>query len=271
MMKARVAEAVRGGAGRIPWVAPYARARGWAFVLSWAQRITGLLLVRHLFVHILTLSRLLEPASFDAAMRVLRFFLFAVIEWALAVPVIYHALNGGRVLAFESFGARNEAVLTGWSLTLAAIFIALSGFLMLIGNQGVAAFFFWVSVLIPAAALSWAVTEKVWRTPNPLLWRLHRISGAFLLVMIPAHFVFMHLAPDLGHDAATVIERMRSLFMKLVDAGLLSAALLHGGAGVLSVAGDYVENRAARTAIAAATAALMLVFGVMGLKLILFV
>ena len=65
----------------------------------------------------------------------------------------------------------------------------------------------------------------------------------FLLVMIPAHFLFMHLNPAVGKDSAVIIARMQNVFVKIVDVTLVLAVLYHGGYGLFSVSKDYIVSR----------------------------
>ena len=83
---------------RIPVLSHYATARGWSFLISWGHRLTGLTLVAYMFAHVYTLSLLFHPATFDADMRFLNNLVFTFLEWCVAVPVIFHSLNGGRLI-----------------------------------------------------------------------------------------------------------------------------------------------------------------------------
>ena len=70
----------------------------WQFcgMVAWAlQRVTGLLLLGYLFLHVHTIHKLSEgPAAFDNAMRFFGSPLFKLGEIALLGTVILHALNG---------------------------------------------------------------------------------------------------------------------------------------------------------------------------------
>ncbi len=67
-----------------------------------------------------------------------------------------------------------------------------------------------------------------------------------MLLMIPAHMLFMHLNPSLGHDAQTIIERMRHPFIKLVDLSLVLSVLYHGGYSLFSIGQDYLKSEKLR-------------------------
>ena len=79
-----------------------------------------------------------------------------------------------------------------------------------------------------------------------MVWKLQRITGAFLLMLVPAHIVFMHVNAPVGHQANVVIMRMQEIFIKVVDMALLLGLLYHGGYGLISVVGDYLSSRGLR-------------------------
>ena len=232
---------------QLPAVGHFARSRGWPFLLVWAHRITGLVLVVYLWFHVYTLSFLTDPAAYDAKMRILRFFLFVLLEWALAVPVIFHALNGARLILYESFGVRNDPRLIRWVLGLGTVYCLVLGVLMALGNQNVTPALFWLGMSIGGIGLGYLVAVHIWPRANATGWKLQRISGAFLLIMVPAHLLFMHLQPSIGHEAAVVTARMQSFFIKLVDLTLVLAVAFHGGYGLFSIAKDYCGPKALHT------------------------
>jgi hypothetical protein len=53
-----------------------ARNRGWPYVVAWAHRFAGVLLIVYAGAHILTLSALHQPERFTAHMRFFGFFPF---------------------------------------------------------------------------------------------------------------------------------------------------------------------------------------------------
>jgi len=223
-----------------------ARIRGWPFVMAWIQRLTGLLLVVYVCFHMLTLSTLRTPALFDARMTVFGLLPFVVLEWLLALPVVLHAFNGGRLILYELYGNRRDDRLIGWALGLSAAFVLFSGLMMILGNQTVTPLFFWLPALIAGGIAASQVARRTWKTGNSTAWKLQRISGAFMLVMIPGHLLFMHLDPALGHQADVIITRMQHTLIKIVDLALVLSVFYHGAYGVLSVADDYLPSRGFR-------------------------
>jgi succinate dehydrogenase hydrophobic anchor subunit len=252
---------------KLPVIAAYARSRGWPFVLSWIHRISGSLLVFYVLFHIYTLSFLNSPDVFDAKMRFFGFFIFVFLEWALAIPVIIHALNGGRLILYEIFGSRKDDVLMRWVWAMSAVYILLLAVMMIMGNQTVTPGFFWLTTVTIAACLVVAVGSRIWKTAASTVWKFQRISGAFLFIMVPAHMLFMHLNLGFGHEASVVVARMQNVFIKILDLGLLISVLFHGGYGLLSIAKDYIPSKLIQNGIALAIIVALVVFGWVGVKL----
>ncbi|MFH0883639.1 MAG: succinate dehydrogenase, cytochrome b556 subunit [bacterium] len=75
------------------------------------HRITGLALVFYIILHIWVVSSLqLGPETFEATMAVVSAPLFRFLEIGLLFCVIYHALNGIRLIAIDFFGATEKHV-----------------------------------------------------------------------------------------------------------------------------------------------------------------
>jgi succinate dehydrogenase hydrophobic anchor subunit len=204
-------------------------------------------------------------------MLFLQSFFFVFLEWALAIPVILHTLNGGRLLLYEIFCQRNNDTLIRWMLSLSVIYVLLIGMFMVMGNQTVSPVLYWLCMLVISLALSYLIGSRIWHTGNSVGWKLQRITGGFLLIMIPAHLLFMHLQPSIGHEAVIVIVRMQHIFIKIIDLLLLFAGLYHAGYGVLAIVNDYL---AVRTFQYTCTVLAVIVMGLLawaGVKLTLFI
>jgi len=225
-----------------PIVSHYYRTRGWPYLIAWCHRLAGKLLVFYVCLHVYTLSLLETPLRYDAKMQIFSSSFFAFLEWLLAIPVIFHALNGGRLILYESFGNRKDNVVIQWLISLSVVYVVFLGILMIAANQNVSTLFFWAAMLVAALSLVYLVSIRSWHSAISYPWKLQRISGAFLLIMIPAHFIFMHLNPAAGHDAGVVIARMQSSFIKIVDAVLILTVLFHGAYGLMSITKDYVPT-----------------------------
>jgi len=256
---------------RLPLIGFYAETRGWHFVLAWSHRVSGLLLVVYVWFHIFTLTALKTPEVFAQKMKLFQGAFFVFLEWALAVPVIFHALNGGRLILYEVFYSREDAAVTRAVLIFSVLYAGLLGVMMAMGDQSVSPFLFWLCLLVMSVSLSSLVALKTWTCKNSVGWKLQRITGSFLLPMIPAHLLFMHLQPAIGHDAGIIIARMQPVFIKIVDLALLGAGLYHGGYGLLSIFKDYLAARWLHYSGTLLIIVIMGFFFLAGVKLTLFI
>ena len=269
LISIKITDQISGILERIPYVAFYAKTRGWAFILSWIHRITGLLLLLYVWFHLITLSALSIPGDFDAKMALFSAPLIVFFEWLLAIPVIFHAVNGGRLMLFEIYGYRDDTAMIRWLFMVSAAYVSLLAVLMLLGNQSVSPIFFWLTVLIIAVICGYAFVARIWRLGHSQFWKFQRASGAFLLVMIPAHFLFMHLNPAVGKDSAVIIARIQNVFIKIVDLALVLAVVYHGGYGLFSVGKDYLVSRRLQVLMTALIAVVMVLSAWIGLKIII--
>jgi succinate dehydrogenase cytochrome b556 subunit len=269
LISIKISDRILGILKKIPYVAFYADTRGWAFILSWGHRITGLLLVLYVWFHLITLSTLSSPGDYDAKMAWFSSPLFVFIEWLLAIPVIFHAANGGRLMLFEIYGYRNDTAMIRWLFVVSGAYAGLLAVFMLLGNQSVSPIFFWLTAFVIAVICGYALLAKIWRSGHSRFWKFQRATGVFLLIMIPAHFLFMHLNPAAGKDSAVIIARMQNVFVKIVDVTVVLAVLYHGGYGLFSVGRDYIASRHLQVLMAVLVAAVMVWSAWIGLKLII--
>ena len=269
--KTSLVKRILSGLENVPVVSFYAKTRGWPFVIAWTHRISGLLMVLYIGIHIYTLSFLATPDAFDAKMKLFSFFPFSFLEWLLAAPVIFHALNGGRLILYEIFGIRNDESMIRWVLGLSAIYFSLLGLLMVMGNQTVSPIFFWLTIFILGVLPCYLVAAKVWNIAASITWKFQRISGAYLIVMIPAHLLFMHLQPAVGHEAGVVIARMQSIFIKFIDLTLVIIGLYHAGYGLTAIIRDYLKSGLLQTGLTGLIFLVMVVFGWVGIRLTLMI
>lgn len=245
-----------------------AETRGWPYLAAWAHRISGGLLVLYVWFHIFTLSALSDPVRFNTKMKVFGFVLFVFLEWLLALPVIYHALNGGRLILYEVFENRRDDIVLRWVIALGALYTLLLAFFMVIGNQAISAPLFWVYTTAASGCVAYITITKLRLSGASLFWKLQRMSGAFLFLMVPAHMLFMHLNPAMGHDAQFIVARMDNLFIKLVDVTLVVCVLYHGAYGLYAIGQDYIVSSRTKIGLSVLLGCVSLVFAWMGLKLI---
>ncbi len=252
---------------KLPLVSELARTRGWPYVISWGHRISGLLLIGYALFHVYTIAGVADPAEYDAEMRMLSNPFFVFLEWALAIPVILHALNGGRLILYELFGRRDDRAMIGWVSALSGIYVLFLGYLMIMGNQSVSPVFFWLCVLIMGLIAVFTVTGKLIPVRHSLFWKIQRITASFLFVVIPAHMILSHLNLGSSHEAALVTARMQIGLVKVVDSLILLAVVYHAGYALVSLARDYLKSILLRTPTIVIIAAVMVLVAYYGLRM----
>jgi len=106
------------------------RAGWWAWFL---QRLTGVALVGYLFLHILVISTVQAGQdAFDSVLIVLQKPFFVVLDLFLIAAVVYHALNGVRVLLFDlGIGLKQQAGLFWVCMVFTTILTLAAGYFSL--------------------------------------------------------------------------------------------------------------------------------------------
>ena len=106
------------------------RAGWWAWFL---QRLTGVALVGYLFLHILVISTVQAGQdAFDSVLIVLQKPFFVVLDLFLIAAVVYHALNGVRVILFDlGIGLKQQAGLFWVCMVLTTILTLVAGYFSL--------------------------------------------------------------------------------------------------------------------------------------------
>lgn len=101
----------------------------WAWIL---HRITGIALIGYIFLHVYSLSPLTNgEAAFNNAMKAYTTPFFMVLEWLLFAFVLFHSLNGIRIVIVDwADGARYHKQLYRMSWVLGIILFLAMGFLM---------------------------------------------------------------------------------------------------------------------------------------------
>ncbi len=96
----------------------------WAWV---GHRLTGLVLVAYVFLHlsfISTASMAEGGADFDALMETTSQPLFVAMDFLLVIVVIYHAMNGFRVVLFDlGVGIRRQKLVFWITMAVSAVLI----------------------------------------------------------------------------------------------------------------------------------------------------
>jgi succinate dehydrogenase / fumarate reductase, cytochrome b subunit len=97
----------------------------WAFLL---MRISGVALVVYLFLHINVLKNLLSgPEKFNEIMETVQAPLFKFFELALLGAMLFHALNGVRVLWVDFGSAAFRHKTWFWAMFLLTLILLIFG------------------------------------------------------------------------------------------------------------------------------------------------
>lgn len=245
------------------------RTKGKEYLICWFHRISGCLLLLYIFLHINTLSALSTPELYERKAAVFSGSFFVFLEWLLAVPVIFHCLNGGRVIIYELYDTRLDARLFRMVFWFGAGYMALLGYFMFRGDQQVSAHFFWLNTIIASLIICAVTVSRLYRHRAGIFWKLQRITGAFLFLIVPAHMIFMHLNPQNGKDVQLILERINQPFVAVVDIVLVLCVLYHAGYGVIGICNDYLTSKQVRTSCMLGVIVILAMFGLQGVRLIL--
>ena len=102
---------------------------------SWAwiyHRISGIALIGYLFLHVYSLSPLSQgKAAFQHKMELYSTPFFMVLEWILFIVVLFHSLNGIRIVLVDwADGAKYHKQLYRFSWIIGIILFFAMGFIM---------------------------------------------------------------------------------------------------------------------------------------------
>jgi succinate dehydrogenase hydrophobic anchor subunit len=254
---------------KLPVLSRYTRTRGWHYVISWLHRFTGIWLFVALMVHMYSLSSLQTPDVTNANMKGIASSIFLFLAWVSSLAVGFHALNGGRLILYELFGKRSDEAMIRWTFGLSAAYAAMVGLMMMMKNQRVSAFFFWLMAFFSGAIAAYVVASRIWKKRHSVLWKLQRISGGFLFVAVPAYLLFSFLNPGEVEGAQRAIVRMQNVFTRMVFLTLATLALYHAGYGLFSIAADYTSSGITRAGITALIVVFIAVLAVLAFRLIM--
>jgi succinate dehydrogenase/fumarate reductase cytochrome b subunit len=254
---------------KLPVLSRYVKTRGWHYIISWLHRFTGIGLIVILMVYMYALSSLQTPDIDHTKMKVIVSPIFLFLAWASSLVVGFHALNGGRLILYELFGRRDDADMIRWIFGLSAAYAAMVGLLMMMKNQRVSPFFFWLMAFSLGAIPAYVVASRIWNKRHSVLWKLQRISGGFLFITVPAYLLFSYLNPGEADGAHEAIAWMQNVFTRLVFLTLATWALFHAGYGLFSIAADYTSSGITRAGMTALIIVLIAVLVVSAFRLIL--
>lgn len=101
----------------------------WAFML---HRITGFLIFVFILLHIVDISTISSPGTYDAIHRLYGNIVLRVFEVGLLFALVFHALNGLRVVMIDFFpgSIKNEKSVFAFVFSLSVLLTLVGGFII---------------------------------------------------------------------------------------------------------------------------------------------
>lgn len=97
-------------------------------MFAWIMhRLTGVGLVAYLIIHVWGLKSLSDPAAFNALIAKYHAPIYKIGEFALLVAVVYHAINGLRIVLIDFLGWSPQQKRLFWTLGAVALVLIVVG------------------------------------------------------------------------------------------------------------------------------------------------
>jgi succinate dehydrogenase/fumarate reductase cytochrome b subunit len=242
------------------------RVYGIGYLYAWLHRLAGVGLLLFLWAHIYALSLLVEPDKFDLKVEWLNRLGLYYLEWLIALPLIFHTINGGRLILYEVFDNRRDDLMAKWVAGITIIYTLILLLVMYVANISTTPSI-WVIAWLFGLGMAAIVIIGTSASKIGMPWKLQRISGGILLLMLPVHMVLMHADPMAGHDAGTIVERLQSdILIKVADVIMVVSALYHGAYGLMSIAKDYLTSITLIQSLLVLIGMVSVIFGWLGIK-----
>lgn len=188
------------------------------------HRVIGVAIFGFLIVHVLDTALLrVSPDTYNRVVEIYKNPVVAVLEALLALGLLFHALNGIRIIA-------GDVVMRGREAERAPRWLA------------------------PNSRITRRRSGRV----DTYAWSFVRVSGLLLVILALGHLIVALLLGDHVQQVnfSFVAGRWANPWWRVWDFALLWLAVLHGGHGLRTVIGDYTRNPRTRQAL---TAVLLLV------------
>jgi len=246
-------------------------------MLTWlAHRMSGVAVVYFLTLHIVEAIQLFGgSASYTEATAVYKQPWFRPFEWLLVMAVIFHALNGLRVMLYDTWPGTTKyhkqifwigiglfviaTPMVGYAMMKSVIGMPLNEIFASMNGLGYALAIV-LPVALPVLYVAWRgsglsngplIVSQSSSRPSPakntferLAWQFMRISGVLLVVLVFWHLLIMHFINDISAiNGDFVFTRFKENPMWVaVDLSMLILAWLHGLNGARIVITDYMRR-----------------------------
>ena len=239
--------------------------RGWYFVIAWCHRISGFLLVLLAWLHIYGLGFRVSGETTQG----MKSGIVALLVWLMAIPLIFHVLNGSRLMLYESFEKRNDAEMVRLVSTLSAMYLVVLGVIMLLGSQTASPLLFWLCVSLIGVVLAYVIASRLRKTGHGIFWKLQRISGAYMVPTVPGYVLSLYLKAPGEDDTNMAMATMQSTFGKPAFLIVWLCVVYHGAYGLFSVISDFVASRWIKAVVTVLVILAALTIGAIGVKIII--
>lgn len=241
----------------------------WAYIF---HRISGLAVLSFLTIHILDTSTVyFFPSLYEHAINVYRSTPFLLGEIALVAAVIYHGLNGYKIIYFDQRPDRwnpDSDAKWFWGIVAASFLLWLpaayfmgralylnnicqcpppesdaSGLPLAADIAIVASLAVAVVIVAPMITVG-APASGVKRNFETWMWMFMRWSGVLLVPLAWVHVLINDVIVGVHRiNLDYVALRWASLGWQVYDMALLAFAFAHGMNGLRTIVGDYVHHQ----------------------------
>ncbi len=251
--------------------------KGGTGMLTWlAHRMSGVAIVYFLTLHIVEAIQLFGgPGNYTEATAVYKQPWFRPFEWMLVMAVIFHALNGLRVMLYDTWPKTTKyhkqifwigvglfviaTPMVGYAMMKSVLGMPLDKIFASMNGLGYALAIV-LPVALPVLYVAWRgsglsngpmIVSNSNSRPAPaknsferFMWQFMRISGVLLVVLVFWHLLIMHFINDINDITGPfVFDRFRANpVWVVVDLSMLVLAWIHGLNGVRIVITDYMKR-----------------------------
>lgn len=229
------------------------------------HRVSGVAVILFLFVHLVeNFFLLMGEAAYNRAIGLYDVWYFRLGEFALVAAVVYHALNGTRIVVIDFWqkSTRYQKPLWYAVMALSALILLPVAKIMLLdypkwpwmGTPAAAV----VSALsaVPFGGMALVSTAYVSGRARPAggargelrLWYFMRVSGLLLVFLALFHVWLNHIHTEVGTLSYDLVVGRLTKFpiLRVLDFLLLFLGLGHGVNGLKNVIDDRVHAPASR-------------------------
>lgn len=221
------------------------------------HRVSGVAVILFLFVHLVeNFFLLMGEAAYNRAIGIYDVWYFRLGEFALVAAVVYHALNGTRIVVVDFWQKSTRYQKPMWYavMALSALILLPVAKIMLLDYphwpwSGTAAAA--IASAVPLGGMALVSTSYVSGRARPMggaqgelrLWYFMRVSGLLLIFLTLFHLWLNHIHTEVGElSYALVIERLTKFpILRVLDFLLLALGLGHGVNGLKNVIDDRVH------------------------------